>query len=464
MPHGDANVVVEAAKVPHPAAYEYSNSRAASVRSSTDFSASGLSGLVSSDKSGFVHRATHVSPRSALRISVGRAPELAARRSCQRDAGVAVIEVVVEQPQIAAGRDAALPAVARRRRRSTTSKPQPASNRRSASIASGSLSTSSTRKPVRPPRRCAACRRAVARRARTPRGTRTANTVPAPRRAAQRQRRAEQLRDAVGDRQAQPQPLPRRVVAAAEFFEDRRLLVVRAMPGPVSCTSMRRRVAVAPHAEQHAAARRVAHRVGEEVLQHAAQQLRVAVRSTRAWRRSGSAGRARRRARGIPRPAAPARRPAGTRAAAAPARRLPAATCRAGRSAGRWSNPARRRSAPRVSRCGVSCSCWRQRIGEQMRGVQRLHQVVADRGEEAALGLVGAFGFALGDLKVGRAFDHALLQRFVGLISAGFGATERGDVGEGGDEAAAGHRDCRGFRRCCRRAARARTGAACRRA
>ena len=38
----------------------------------------------------------------------------------------------------------------------------------------------------------------------------------------------------------------------------------------------------------------------------------------------------------------------------------------------------------------------RQRIGEQVRGVQRLQQVVADRGEEAALGIVGALGLALG--------------------------------------------------------------------
>ena len=56
----------------------------------------------------------------------------------------------------------------------------------------------------------------------------------------------------------------------------------------------------------------------------------------------------------------------------------------------------------RDSRCAALGELLRQRIGEQVRGVQRLQQVVADRGEEAALGVVGALGLALGGLQLAR--------------------------------------------------------------
>ncbi|MNZ58058.1 hypothetical protein D3C78_760570 [compost metagenome] len=85
--------------------------------------------------------------------------------------------------------------------------------------------------------------------------------------------------------------------------------------------------------------------------------------------------------------------------------------------------------------------------GEQPRGVQGLHQVVADGGEEAGLGLVGRFGRALGLdqrlVELGQlvgAFGDPLLQPFVGILQGLLGLPESGDVGEAHDEAAAGHR------------------------
>ena len=84
--------------------------------------------------------------------------------------------------------------------------------------------------------------------------------------------------------------------------------------------------------------------------------------------------------------------------------------------------------------------------GEQPGGVQRLHQVVADGGEETRLRLVrrlgGALGFDQRLVELGQfegAVDDALLQAFVGFLEGLLGFAERGDVGEAHDEAAAGH-------------------------
>jgi hypothetical protein len=107
--------------------------------------------------------------------------------------------------------------------------------------------------------------------------------------------------------------------------------------------------------------------------------------------------------------------------------------------AGRWWNPARRRSAGRA-RAARHRRAAAPGVREQVRGMQRLQQVVADRGEEAALGVVGALGLALGGLEHRGAFADALLERFVDALEAGLGLAERGDVGEGGDEAPARHR------------------------
>ena len=81
----------------------------------------------------------------------------------------------------------------------------------------------------------------------------------------------------------------------------------------------------------------------------------------------------------------------------------------------------------------------RQRIGEQLRRMQRLQQIVADSGEEPGLGVVGAFGLATRGIEQLGAFVHALFERGIDVLQFVLGATERGDIGESGDEATAGH-------------------------
>ncbi len=75
-----------------------------------------------------------------------------------------------------------------------------------------------------------------------------------------------------------------------------------------------------------------------------------------------------------------------------------------------------------------------------MGGMQRLQQVVPHRGQEAALGIVGALSLALGRLQQGGAFAHALFQRFVAALELALAAAKRGDIGEGGHKTAARHR------------------------
>ena len=75
-----------------------------------------------------------------------------------------------------------------------------------------------------------------------------------------------------------------------------------------------------------------------------------------------------------------------------------------------------------------------------MRCVQGLQQIVADRGKEAALGIVRPLGLAARAIQHLGAFGHAMLQRFVDALEARLGLAEGGDIGEGGDEAAARHR------------------------
>ena len=92
------------------------------------------------------------------------------------------------------------------------------------------------------------------------------------------------------------------------------------------------------------------------------------------------------------------------------------------------------------ARFHVARQLLRQRIGEQLRRVQRLQQVVADRGQEAALGIVRMFGLALGRFQQCGALGDALLQRLVGFQQLRFGVLEVGDVVVAGDVAAAGQR------------------------
>src|SRR6185437_13936732 len=57
-----------------------------------------------------------------------------------------------------------------------------------------------------------------------------------------------------------------------------------------------------------------------------------------------------------------------------------------------------------------------QRMREQLRGVQRLQQVVADRGEEVGLRLVRALRGVAGQRQRAGALGHALLQRLVDAL------------------------------------------------
>ena len=85
--------------------------------------------------------------------------------------------------------------------------------------------------------------------------------------------------------------------------------------------------------------------------------------------------------------------------------------------------------------------------GKQPRGIQRLHQVMADGSKETGFRLVGRFGMGLGFTErlveqgqLASALGHALLQPFVGLLEGAFGFAEGGDVGKAHDETAARHR------------------------
>jgi len=71
-----------------------------------------------------------------------------------------------------------------------------------------------------------------------------------------------------------------------------------------------------------------------------------------------------------------------------------------------------------------------QRRGEQPRGVERLQHVVADRRQEAGLGLLRRLGLAA-------AVGHALLEGFIGLEQGILGALEIADVVVAGHVAAA---------------------------
>ncbi len=72
-----------------------------------------------------------------------------------------------------------------------------------------------------------------------------------------------------------------------------------------------------------------------------------------------------------------------------------------------------------------------QRRGEQARGIERLQHIVADRRQEARLGLLRHLGLV-------RALGHALLQRLVGFQQRALGVFVVGDVVVAGDIATAG--------------------------
>ncbi|MNV48407.1 hypothetical protein D3C71_1403110 [compost metagenome] len=99
----------------------------------------------------------------------------------------------------------------------------------------------------------------------------------APQGGTQPDRMAEQTADPLHDRQTQPGPafLVHAVIQPAEFFEDLALQALR-YTGALVVHFDAQLTAIAAAAEQHAPARGVAQRVGEEVLQDAAQQRFIA--------------------------------------------------------------------------------------------------------------------------------------------------------------------------------------------
>ena len=83
----------------------------------------------------------------------------------------------------------------------------------------------------------------------------------------------------------------------------------------------------------------------------------------------------------------------------------------------------------------------------EARRVERLQDVVARGGEKASLGYIGLLGLPLGTAEFGieagqflGALLHPPLQRFVGALEILRRLHARGDVGEGRDDAAIGHR------------------------
>ena len=201
------------------------------------------------------------------------------------------------------------------------------------------------------------------------------------------------------------------------------------MPGPLSTTAMVSSDADAAAADQHARAPArpvaVADRVGQEVLQHAAQQGRIAL--------GDGAGRdvaqldalllGDRRERGDQRLQQRAER-----------HRAHLRLDRAGIELGDVEQRVeqgfdRAQADDRSSRTSSSSRmALRHRGHEQARGVQRLQQVVAGGGDEAGLVDVGLFGLGAGGFQLGGALDHAPLQRFVGDAQRGLGAAPLGDV------------------------------------
>ena len=322
----------------------------------------------------------------------------------ERDTRVALPEVVIEQPHVAVHRIAdglaraiamdmhdAAPALQQRRER--LQRKWIVVDRKHAQPVQG-----------RSGRRC---RRRAARQRRHPRHLH-AEYRAAPHVAAHLHARAEQSRDAIRDGQAETEPLPRRVLATTEFLEqpvdmvwgDARSGVAHLDAQPVPA---------APRAKDDAAARGVAHRIGQEVLQHPAQQRGIGMRPRIAMditqrqplgRRDRPELRRQRVEQFAHRDIACLRLQA--------ARIEPRHVEQAAEQVLRRIQRTRQLRDDALLRTGIGC--LRKRIGEQLRRVQRLHQVMADGREEACLGLVRALGVERGDLQFARALCNARLK------------------------------------------------------
>ena len=90
------------------------------------------------------------------------------------------------------------------------------------------------------------------------------------------QRRSEQTRHALRNRQAQPQSLSARCTAAPKFVEDHALFF-RRNTRPCVPHLQAQAVAASPHTQQYTTTLGITQGIGQKVLQHATQQLRIGV-------------------------------------------------------------------------------------------------------------------------------------------------------------------------------------------
>ncbi len=248
----------------------------------------------------------------------------------------------------------------------------------------------------------------------------------------------QQVGNAVRDGQAETEALAIAAVATVEFLEHHGLLL-RRDAGAAVMHADRQCLAVPANAQQHAATTGVADGIGQEVLQHPAQQQRVAVhpragrhmaelqaarrcKYSELLRKRIQHGRQRERAR------------IGHQATGFQPRDIQQARQQIVGGIQRAANLAQ--EAVQEFRFDV----LRHGVGQQLRRMQGLDQVMADRGQEAGLGHVGPLGFMHGLFKPGGAVLHAALQGFVTALERVLCQPERGDIGEGGHIAATGHR------------------------
>ncbi len=250
---------------------------------------------------------------------------------------------------------------------------------------------------------------------------------------------AEQARGAVDDGQAQAgAALLAAAIETAELLEDFQALVLGDARTAVPHFDAQRSPSAAA-AEQHAAATGVAHCVGQEVLQDAAQQGLVAAHH------GGGVDAAQLQALGLRQDAELARQ----RLEQRPQRQV---AHLGADGAGLQARDVEQAGQDRVLRFQrvldvahqfrrpAAVHALAERVDEHARRVERLLQVVHGGGDEAGLGTVGALGLALGLLQLAGALLDAPLQGGGERAQVARRALVGGDVGIAGDKAAAGQR------------------------
>ncbi len=255
----------------------------------------------------------------------------------------------------------------------------------------------------------------------------------------------QQPADTVGDRQPQTEPLDLsapQLRQALELMEHARLLVVRNPRAGVPDLDGQR-VAATAAAEQHPAALGVTHRVGEQILEHPTQQRFVGAHlQITEHGAQGEPLRPRQHTELLPQLLHQRAHRHGARV------RLHGAGIQTADLQQRGNNllggTQRAVDMPQhfpliAERLVLACQALGQGRGKQLRGVQRLHQVVAGGGQEAGLALVGLLQLAVQFREPPGALGDHLLQVLVDLAQGDFVALAFGDVHVGADETAALH-------------------------